>query len=283
MIRKIEKTINYYKFLNYNYEKYLETYNPCLNESYYNNNEEFKAYFQQHFIHPYKICDEFTYENFQRGLYETLKTHDPDIFYNKLFDKFLSVSDIEYDAAEDGIAIKDALYVWLYNLNEINEIKSFCQLYGYAITNKPVQNGSRFLIIIEATYGYTSKNKVVYEECNGILYHITTLGHLKKIMKIGLIAKHLDKKVSHPGRIYFSTESDIQELAYLGKQLYPLKRFAILKIDLSKMPYKTKPNFYIDPAYSKFGVFTCENISPACISIIYPKVNTKDGTYDFTI
>lgn len=259
-----QHNIQFYNFLNYNYEKYLDEINYDLNESLISNNE-YKSYFKFHYVHPYKIRDNYTYQNYQKTIYETLTTHNPDIFEKKLFDKFLTIADILLDNNEQ---VKDCLYVYLYNLDELNDIKKFCQLYGYYIVDNPYKEGSKYVLIIEATYGYTCKNNEVYNENNGILYHITSVSHVKKIMKIGLIPKHLDKRVSHPGRIYFSLNDNIQELYKLGRQLYPRKRFMILKIDLNKMPYKVKPKFYLDPAYMQYGVFTCENISPDCISLL---------------
>lgn len=253
----------YKNFLSYNFEKYLNDF-PTLNESY---QDFYNEYFHFHFIHPYKVCDTRTYKNYQKGLYESLKTHNIEEFAAKLEKQVgTSLSDMFIDY-EGETPIMDVLFVYLYDLSKLKDIKQLCILYGYYIA-KQYKEGTRYILIIETTYGYTDKTDYVYNECNGILYHITANKYVPKILKIGLAPKHLNKQCFHPARIYFSgSDASKKSLINLGKQLHPNGNFTILKIDLSKMPKKTKLKFYMDPAYAKVGVFTCENISPNCTSI----------------
>lgn len=254
----------YYNFLNYNFQDYLNEFGFLLNESssYKDYSNLYESFFKYQYNRPYYFCDNHTYENYQKGIYESLKTHDIQKFTNALYDYCVSIRIIypENYGTLSIIADDDSDKVL---------IEQLCQFYGYYITTSEYNAEKLYIYIIEATYGYKDVTDKVYNEFNGIVYHITTISHIHKIKQIGLIPKHLDKKVTHPGRIYFTTDSNIQSLYSLGQQLYKKRyRWCILKVDLNKMPNNTKLKFYVDPAYEKFGVFTCENIGPQCISIM---------------
>lgn len=260
------------KFLNYNYEKFLQRYPQYITESKESNPypRTYLSYLRKHYIHPHQFVDLYTYHNYQLGIYEALHTHDIRAFIKKL-KQYLLIFDVS--GYEEG-----TVYVQ-FTINDYDDIqeqklKNLCRLYGYYIFDIVI-DGPIIEIGIETTYGLEEKTNYVYKQCNGILYHITEPKFKNKILKIGLISKHLDKKVSHPGRIYCVCDNDIQEMIKLGNELHGENNFIIFKIDLKKHPLKennqtVKLKFFTDPAYVQSGVFTCENIPPQCLEIYYP-------------
>lgn len=262
-IKKLRKNSYWCKFINYNYKKYCNDY-INLNESHY---PHYNDFYKIHYNHNnYKFNDLYCYENYQKFLYESLKTHDIKSFTYKLYDKCPSIRDYYFNY-NDNKELEDYVYIMCYDDSEEEKIKQICTLYGYYIVNKELlENNQDVIYCIEATFGYTDKTNYVYEACNGILYHITDSRFVNKILKYGLIPKHLDKRVTHPGRIYCLTTDNKNDIKILAKELHPNRRYTILKIDLNL--YQEQLQFYQDPAYSKYGVFTCENIPPYCIQII---------------
>lgn len=138
-------------------------------------------------------------------------------------------------------------------------------IFGYFIADMHHENSS-VCYIIESRFGLSEVSEQIYNEYNGIVYHITNENNLAKILKYGLYSKSKNKKVIHPERIYFTINNDINELSKLGNELYPNSDYVILKVDLNKNNFKCR--LFVDPAYSIYGCFTYENINPKCISII---------------
>lgn len=274
-VEKIKSRIGnakWYRFLNFNFNQYLDYYGGVINETdtYNDYHKNYIAYLKKHFQHPYYIDDQFTYSNYKLGIYESLRTHDINQFANKI-NEYVYVYDIS-NVNETGVLEVTVIQKEFDNF-ERNSLLTLCRLYGYYIVNEEY-SGPFIIFTIETTYGLKDKTDFVYNQCNGVLYHITAYGYKDKILRKGLIPKHLDKKVSHPGRIYCVTTSDIDELTNLGKQLYNNKKYIVFKINLNKHPLidnlTNKPvqlSFYTDPAYETFGVFTCENIPPQCLQL----------------
>lgn len=278
-LKKYAGAERWYKFLHYNYEKFLNNYPQYINESKDPNcyQQAYLSYLKKHYIHPHQLVDLYTYHNYQLGLYETLHTHDIRAFIKKLKQHLLIFN---IDGYEEG-----TVYVQ-FTINDYDEIqeqklKNLCQLYGYYIFDSII-DGPIIEIGIETTYGLEEKTNYVYNQCDGILYHITVPKFKNKILKMGLISKHLDKKVSHPGRIYCLCDNDIQEMVKLGKELHGDNNFIIFRIDLKKHPLKennkmVQLKFFTDPAYIQSGVFTCENIPPQCLELYYSSKNDYIG------
>lgn len=106
----------------------------------------------------------------------------------------------------------------------------------------------------------------IYNDSNGILYHITSENNVEKILKYGLEPRSENKKGWHPKRIYFCDfNSDTEKLKNFGEILNNDK-YCVLKIDLKKQPrYKIK--FFEDPQTDLVkAYYTCESIPPMCIS-----------------
>ena len=219
----------------------------------YNDYIDYKFYSEHSFLGKYNY--------YQNCLYESLSfSYDPDILIAKLYqDENIRV--INYLKDEDGI-IPDTILVYTYDNSSDENIEKLCNFFGYYITRV---NNEHTFYTIESRYGITDVTDVIYEDFSEILYHITNKKNINKIFKLGLYCKAKNKKVIHPERIYFTTTSDYQLLNELAEDLYTDNDYIILKIDLNENNFKCK--FFLDPAYSKYGCFTYENISPKCISI----------------
>ena len=97
-----------------------------------------------------------------------------------------------------------------------------------------------------------------------LLYHVTPVKNVEKILKIGLVPKHKDKLSHHPDRVYITDEL---EFAWgLKKQFERLNRIEceILKISTKGLDIK----LYSDVDSRPNGFYTLDNIPPKYISIL---------------
>ena len=114
-------------------------------------------------------------------------------------------------------------------------------------------------------------NALVYEECNGILYHVTPCENVERISKQGLVPRSGQKIDKSRDMICLATtEEDAISISYslseTSKKHY--KHYALLKIDLSlRLHQQLKPKFFMDPMYYG-GVVTLDNIPPYCVKVI---------------
>ena len=102
-----------------------------------------------------------------------------------------------------------------------------------------------------------------YNEIPDKIYHITNGRFYFKIMKKGLIPKHLDKISYHPDRIFFGTSEDIC-LQLSRHPDFELRQPIILTID-AKGLRKKGINFYEDSNLTDGGIYVIDNISPKYI------------------
>lgn len=99
-----------------------------------------------------------------------------------------------------------------------------------------------------------------------IIYHITNGNFVKNIKKIGLKPKTLNKRATHPKRIYFSLTKENSENLWKNMKLNYIKGNGVfLTIDTSNL----KNVFYEDPN-SKGSIYTYENIPKENIIKIEP-------------
>ena len=97
-----------------------------------------------------------------------------------------------------------------------------------------------------------------------IMYHVTPVKNINKILKIGLVPKHKDKITYHPDRVYLTDEL---ELAWgLKKEFERINGYEcqILKILTNDLDIK----LYSDVDSRQYGFYTLENIPPRFISIL---------------
>lgn len=112
-----------------------------------------------------------------------------------------------------------------------------------------------------------------------VMYHVTKLKYVDKILKRGLIPKRQEKLTAHPNRIYFTKTLD--DALFFIDQLYMRteeeneEALSILKIDTKDI--KNQMRLFRDPNFKSgknyIGFFTLNNIFKDYISlidIIYP-------------
>lgn len=252
---------------NYQYEDYCNEFHIINENEHYLYNYDYDDFIAYKFFNN-KI--NLNYHDYQNFLYESLSySYDPLKLYNQL-SKIKNIRDITFGSDDLG-EFPDQLCVTTYNKSSDTEIKKVCKFFGYYIAKEEDLFNYNVRYVIETRFGLTEFTDTIYTEFDGILYHVTSQKALHKILKNGLCPKAHNKKVIYPERIYcssgFNSDKDaINELSILGNELYPNKDFVILKIDIKKNNFKCK--FFMDPAYSKYGCFTYENINPCCLSVI---------------
>lgn len=231
----------------------------------YNSEERYNNYINFKF-NKFQFGKSYNY--YQKSLYEALNySYDPNKFVKKLYDNN-NVAYIQFGYDEYG-EFPDQLYVYCYQ-EDLDNLKEICEFFGYYIATYYTEN-SKICYIIESKFGITEMSEQIYNDFNGICYHITDIKNLEKIKKIGLYTKSKSKKVFHPERIYlasgFNNDTDAKNILNdLANELYPNSHFIILKINLKKNNFKCK--LMMDHAYMPYGIFTYENINPKCISEI---------------
>ena len=279
--------------LNYSYEDFLENpidvfgnkiiYENIINNK--NNNKKdnndiyrylelvYEGFFQGYY------CD--MYDKYQYLLYESLlKSYDPQKLgkeLNKKFKKYIKRIDIiSFDRLTKNIIIK------FYNKFDTSNIEyqSLLNLYNY-YESKNVDNK---IITLSPRISEDMSDKV-YNEANGIVYHICPNYVVNKILENGLRpkggknSKIYKNRVWHPKSIYVIFDKVNDDIKNYFKEEIENDKITneydnnvltdndvtILKIDLNK--YDRKLKFYKDTLGGKSFVYTKEYIPLQCISI----------------
>lgn len=276
--------------LNYSYEDFLENpvdvfgnkiiYENIINNKKDNNNDIYKylELVYENFFQGY-YCD--MYDKYQYLLYESLlNSYDPKKLVkelNKKFKKYIEKIDIiSLDRLTKNIRIK------FYNeFDKSNsEYQSLLNLYNY-YESKNIDNK---IITLSPRISEDMSDKV-YNESNGIVYHICPNYVVNKILENGLRpkggknSKIYKNRVWHPKSIYVIFDKvDNNTKNYFKQEIENDKitneydnnvlsnnDVTILKIDLNK--YDRKLKFYKDTLGGKSFIYTKEYIPPQCISI----------------
>jgi hypothetical protein len=102
-----------------------------------------------------------------------------------------------------------------------------------------------------------------YIEIPDKIYHITNGKFYFKIMKKGLIPKHLDRISYHPDRIFFGKSEDVCLQLYNHSE-FKINQPIILTID-AKGLIKKGINFYLDSNLTEGGIYVIDNVPPKYI------------------
>lgn len=265
---------DFYEFINYNNITNINenTYDFYI-ESVFNR------------LYPFLLDDSYyTYNRYQKDLYlfETLNhSWDSQKLVNEL-NKISNIKKVNYVNPKHKITQFEIIY---NNYEEINKLLnndkfwSLIRLYNYYIKTVVEDNNS---IILEPYKPEDITNKI-YNDLNGIIYHITTKQkYISSIKNKELAPKwkgEWDKLKNKPfniwrdGRIFFIGDNDEkkvrQQLTSIKNTSSKLRNeeYIILKINLNK--YKNKLRFRIDSsAYGYESYFTEEPIPDFCITPI---------------
>ena len=248
---------------------------------------------------PEKIISDFKYNpTFSSYVFENLNTHDADkliLALKKRYSDF-EIHDVLDHSGEHRYLVLDFVgnnFYSVYNSYEFDNIISF---YGYS---KSKADYSKYGCRVELEPIYADKkeaNELVYNKCNGILYHITNEEGYKKIMKNGFRINGVDtdpkvarkpKYRDYPNRTYFvaipgnvkdvlrSNEMEMAIMSYFKGDVFHDKIY-ILKVYVGDMNidfYRDSVSISIDGSKSP-AVYCYCNIPPQFIDLIY------DKTYD---
>lgn len=220
---------------------------------------------------PEDIINEINDGKFPDYIWENLQSHD----YRKLKNQLTKYfgEDIEEYINQKDADVKDIFGIKVKDIKLIDNPKfqSILQFFNYFV--REVRND---LYIIEPLYS-TKMNDLVYDKCNGIVYHFTDSKSAESILKNGLRIRGRNfENWKYPNRVYvyapgyyISRENkdlwlqDAMNVVDFSKGL-----LVVLKIDL----HKAKGiDFYKDPAMPQHSVFTYHNIPKECIE----KINFK--------
>lgn len=258
------------------------------------------------------LCTSYFSENpkgYWDNIFETLiKSHNTDklinvlkkYFGDKLYDvKILNGSNIksfEIFINDEAIAknIDDytqrGLYKQLENTELPQELFDIMNFYNYYFSKMSYVYGDReitFKILCEPKYS-DKVNDIVYNDYNGILYHVTPNKNVDRILKRGLQLKgnnNLYRYFEPRINFYLADDEDVETIADLIalQKGYAKGSYAILKIDLN-YGEKNKFNnssynidFYHDNLYDEeYYVYTYGLIHPRFISV-YKNLNESKG------
>lgn len=224
----------------------------------------------------------------QSYLYEGLtKTIKPEIAVEKLikyFDGFIFGCQVNYNPLNVNktpiitFYISADAYEDEYNSNALKELKAIIGNLGYCIAAEKKINNYNYVFSLHPKFIY-EVTEYVYNNCDGILYHITDVNTYQKIIKNGLIPRSNQKGINgdkYPDRVYFYTSKNYGLLNSYAKDLFRFKpeitKAIILKIDLKDRKsyienYEATMYRFFDDPKGQNSVFTYENIDPACINV----------------
>jgi hypothetical protein len=244
---------------------------------------------------PDSVISDFKYNPTANYIFENLNTHDADKLIASLRKKYsdFEIHDVLDHAGDHRYLVLDIIgdnFYPLYNSNDFDNIISF---YGYSKSKVDCVR-DRCRIELEPIYADRDEaNDIVYNKCNGIIYHITNEEGYKKIMKNGFRINGVDtdykvarrpKYRDYPNRTYFvaipgnvkniihSSAMEMAIMNYFKGDLYHDKIY-ILKVRVSGMNidfYRDSVSISIDGSESP-AVYCYCNIPPQFIELIYDK------------
>lgn len=201
---------------------------------------------------------------------DNLNTHDTE----KLKSKILDMADVEFEDYSSGklksFSILCTSKEEVINLVKNEKFKNLIEFFNY-FASEVIDNR----IFVEPVYS-EDKSKYVFNDCNGICYHITTQERAEKIMRTGLRIKRSYYR-NFPSRIYLYATSKlsllndkhIKDFAYKIVNKIKVEReggLAVIRVNLNKC-YNDVMRFYKDTSMKEDeAVFTYSNISPECLT-----------------
>ena len=244
---------------------------------------------------PYSVISDFKYNPTANYIFENLNTHDADKLIVSLRKKYsdFEIHDVLDHAGDHRYLVLDIIgdnFYPLYNSNDFDNIISF---YGYSKSKVDCVR-DRCRIELEPIYADRDEaNDLVYNKCNGILYHITNEEGYKSIMETGfrINGVNTDPKLErrpkyrdYPNRTYFlaipgnvkqvlhSSEMEMSIMSYFKGNVFKDKIY-ILKVYVGGMNidfYRDSVSISIDGSASP-AVYCYCNIPPQFIELIYDK------------
>ena len=249
----------------YSFERYCEE--NGIDESSITNNTH-----EQFVMDNWSFIEYRPYYEYKSFVYETLlSSYDAGKLYSELMSKF-GDSLVEYHrmynrkATNKSISLKYKKLGFIYS----DEFKTLLNLYNYTLTyvDEDLREINLEPNIPDDLSGY------VYNNCKGVVYHITKYNKLKNIKKYGLKPKTGKYRIFSE-RVYFTTGCDgndiksglykIYDIFIQDKTLDP-STIVVIEVDLNK--YGHKVTLFRDNAIDDNAYWTSEYIPPYCFSKI---------------
>lgn len=217
----------------------------------------------------------------QYDLYEGLTfSYPPGTFAKYLYNKYENIQNI--DTTDTG-KILIHCYIKDGEILKNNISKSDLSLGGYFLEREGIDKIYKqfYFLLYAPIYDFFDYTDYIYNDLDGIVYHITKKKYVDKIIKYGLVPKTSNKGCIHPDRIYVLSTQPIEKYKFFVNDLYKSDKdniYCLLKINLKQhliyLHNKTKLKFLNDPNVTigfnniPIAFYTCENISPNCIEYI---------------
>lgn len=257
-------------FLNSSFDKFLELNNITNVTS----NVYYKIYIQENFNKSYRRY----YKKYQDHLYEYIvQSYSASDLMKKIYELSpnIHISNIKYVNNEDitefsfNVDKKD-------DLNNIftDKVISLLHLYNYYLKERTIikdeNNNESYNIVIEPYKPKDITNKI-YNEFNGIIYHITSKEiYVNNIKNKEIKPKWKRNDTYRDGRIFFIANNNEKEVQKQLQSIANLKNTQdpiVLKINLKE--YRNKLRFRIDSsAFGYDAYFTEEPIPDFCITCL---------------
>lgn len=229
-----------------------------------------------------------TYSDYQKFIYNERLGESLD--YRNLIKKLQD--EFNFGEILDVVKSKSSSTSFIIKTNDITiknnpQFISLLSYYSYFINTI----GDGYIQL--SPYKPTEASDIIYNDCNGMIYHICTIDQLQKIKKYGIVPRNVSTEyIYRPYRRFYiadANKKDIKtELKILYNSLthgynrrnsrnkYKVNKddIVVLIIDLSKSSRKYK--FYYDDSASGYhAYFTEETIPPYCVVdvIDYDKIN----------
>jgi hypothetical protein len=244
---------------------------------------------------PDSVISDFKYNPTANYIFENLNTHDADKLIaslRKIYKDF-EIHDVLDHAGEQRFLILDVIGNDFYHIYNSERFDNIILFYGYS-KSKIDRSSYGYRIELEPIYADRDEaNDLVYNKCNGILYHITNEEGYKSIMETGfrINGVNTDPKLErrpkyrdYPNRTYFlaipgnvkniihSSAMEMAIMNYFKGDLYHDKIY-ILKVRVTGMNidfYRDSVSISIDGSASP-AVYCYCNIPPQFIELIYDK------------
>lgn len=287
---QLQNTPSYYKRLGviidecdpYDYDKFI------INNNFKATNESYRKFvnYTDTILGTLPFDMQTMYSDYQSALYERLKDS---LDYNELIKKlqdlfgFGNVIDVvnsKSNIAKNFTIQTNNIDIQENSIKENPEFISLLSYYNYFINAV----GENYIQL--APYKPTEATDKIYNDFNGILYHICTKDQLARIKKYGLVPRNVkSEKINRPYRRFYiqsgNKKENISELKILANGLikgvnrrneqksYKVYKedIVFLKIDVTKSTRKYK--FFNDDSASGYhAYFTEETIPPYCIEVV---------------
>lgn len=256
-------------YMNFSFDEFVKINNidditPNIYKLYIqeNFNENKHRYYNKYQDHLYEsIVQSYSASDLMKKIYEL----SPNIHISKI--RYINNEDItEFSFNVDKKDDLDNIFT--------NKVISLLHLYNYYLKERTIikdeNNNESYNIVIELYKPKDITNKI-YNECNGIIYHITSKEiYVNNIKNKEIKPKRKRNDTYRDGRIFFIANNNEKEAQKQLQSICNLKQISdpiVLKIDLNE--YRNKLRFRIDSsAFGYDAYFTEEPIPDFCITCL---------------